>query len=163
MDIFNWSLIEAQWRTYASVNQISLVQIMACRLVGAKTLFQSMLKYCYLHLRNYFQWNIKQSWHTFIQENAFENVIRDMAAICLDLDVLIFFVFVSYIWEIRMYWHVMHFNGTNRTCSVGYNKPGSSKLRPYWSYIANVMLVLWSSGATENGIIRYARPSLKKG
>ena len=39
-------LIEAKWRIYASVNLPSLVQIMACRLVGAKPLSKPMLEYC---------------------------------------------------------------------------------------------------------------------
>ena len=38
-------LIEAEWRKYASVNLPSLVQIMACRLVGAKPLPEPMLEY----------------------------------------------------------------------------------------------------------------------
>ena len=41
-------LIEAEWRTYASVNLPSLVQIMACRLVGAKPLSEAVLVYCWL-------------------------------------------------------------------------------------------------------------------
>ena len=39
-------LIEAEWRIYASVNKPSLVQIMACRLDGAKPLSEPMLEYC---------------------------------------------------------------------------------------------------------------------
>ena len=39
-------LIDAKWRIYASVIQPSLVQIMACPLVGAKPLLEPMLKYC---------------------------------------------------------------------------------------------------------------------
>ena len=45
----DWPLInsfEAEWRRYASVNEPSLVKIMACRLVGAKPLFEPMLDYC---------------------------------------------------------------------------------------------------------------------
>ena len=38
---------EAEWRIYASVNIPSLVQIMACRLVGAKPLSKPMLEYCW--------------------------------------------------------------------------------------------------------------------
>ena len=41
-----YQLIEAEWRIYASVNLPSLVQIMACRLVGAKPLSELMLEYC---------------------------------------------------------------------------------------------------------------------
>ena len=39
-------LIEADWRIYSSVNRPSLVQIMACRLVGAKPLSEPMMEYC---------------------------------------------------------------------------------------------------------------------
>ena len=39
-------VIEAEWRIYASVNLPSLVQIMACRLTGAKPLSEPMLEYC---------------------------------------------------------------------------------------------------------------------
>ena len=37
---------ETEWRIYASVNWPSLVQIMACRLNGAKPLSEPMLEYC---------------------------------------------------------------------------------------------------------------------
>ena len=40
------SLIETEWRMYASVNRPSLVQIMACRLVCTKPLSEPMLEYC---------------------------------------------------------------------------------------------------------------------
>ena len=40
------SIIAAEWRIYASVNQPSLVQIMAWRLTGAKPLSESVLEYC---------------------------------------------------------------------------------------------------------------------
>ena len=38
-------LIEAVWRICASINYPSLVQIMACRLAGAKPLYEPMLEY----------------------------------------------------------------------------------------------------------------------
>ena len=41
-------LIEAEWRIYASVQITTLVQIMACRLIGAKPLSEPMLDYCQL-------------------------------------------------------------------------------------------------------------------
>ena len=41
-------LIEAEWRMYASINKPSFVQIMACRLVGAKPLSEPTLEYCQL-------------------------------------------------------------------------------------------------------------------
>ena len=39
-------LNEAEWRIYAPVNQPSLVQIIACRLDGAKPLSKPMLEFC---------------------------------------------------------------------------------------------------------------------
>ena len=44
-------LIEAAWRIYASVNRPSLVQIMACRLVGTKPLSEPM--------QEIVNWNLK--------------------------------------------------------------------------------------------------------
>ena len=41
-------LIEAERRIYASVNLPSLLQTMACRLVGAKPLSEAMQEYCQL-------------------------------------------------------------------------------------------------------------------
>ena len=41
-----FKLTEAEWRKYASANQPQLVQIMACRLAGAKPLCEPMLEYC---------------------------------------------------------------------------------------------------------------------
>ena len=43
--LFHGKLIEAERRIYASVDLPSLVQIMACRLVGAKSLSEPMLEY----------------------------------------------------------------------------------------------------------------------
>ena len=40
------NIIEAERGIYASVNLPSLLQIMACRLVGAKQLFEAMPEYC---------------------------------------------------------------------------------------------------------------------
>ena len=39
-------LNEAEWRIDVSANWPSLVQIMACRLVGTKPLYELMLEYC---------------------------------------------------------------------------------------------------------------------
>ena len=49
-DLFHYNAyianqIEAERRIYASVNLPSLLQIMACRLVGAKPLSETMLEY----------------------------------------------------------------------------------------------------------------------
>ena len=35
-----------EWRIYASINQPSLVQIMACHLTGAEPIFETMMEYC---------------------------------------------------------------------------------------------------------------------
>ena len=50
----------------------ALVQVMACRLLGAKALPEPMLAYCQL---NKFQWNSNRNSIIFIQENAFESVV----------------------------------------------------------------------------------------
>ena len=42
---FGYQLTEAEWHIYTSVNLPSLVQIMACRLAGAKPLSEPMLEY----------------------------------------------------------------------------------------------------------------------
>ena len=63
----------------------SLVQIMACRLFGAKPLSEPMLKYCQLHPKghilmiDFFCWRSK----VYIKWNAFQNVVGKMAAMLL--------------------------------------------------------------------------------
>ena len=57
----------------------SLLHIMACRLTGAKPSSEPMLDYCYL--RNKLQWNLNQDSNIFIQQNAFESVVCETAAI----------------------------------------------------------------------------------
>ena len=57
----------------------ALVQVMACRLFGAKPLPESMLPYCQLDLKNKLHWNSNTK--LFIQENSSENVVCEMAAI----------------------------------------------------------------------------------
>ena len=59
----------------------ALVQIMACRLVGAKPLSKLMLGYHLLDFRNKLQWVSNQNTTFFIQEDAFENVVYEMAAV----------------------------------------------------------------------------------
>ena len=63
---------------------------MAFCLVGAKPLSEPMLVYCQLHLRNKFQWNLKQNTYIFIHENVFEfeNVWEMASILCLGLNVL---------------------------------------------------------------------------
>ena len=74
-------LIEAEWCIYASENQPSLVQMMDTRLAGAKPLYEPMLEYCYLSLRDKLQWTLNRISYIFIQENAFEKVVFEVAAI----------------------------------------------------------------------------------
>ena len=52
---------------------------MACRLVGAKPVSESMLQYHWLDLRNKLQWNFNRNLYIFIQENAYENVGKKLA------------------------------------------------------------------------------------
>ena len=82
--LFLWGpmgkLIEAKWCIYASVNWPPLVQIMACRLVGAKPLSEPKLEICNWILANKLQWNLNQNLYIYIQENASENVVWKMVA-----------------------------------------------------------------------------------
>ena len=57
----------------------ALVQIMACRLFGAKPLSKPMLGYWFF--RNKLQYNFNEKTNIFIQENASENIVCEMAAI----------------------------------------------------------------------------------
>ena len=50
-------------------------------------------------LGNKFQWNFNRNSNIFIQENAFENVVCEMASICLGLNVLITFMFSTEIYH----------------------------------------------------------------
>ena len=61
----------------------SLVQIMACRLDGAKPLSEQIMEYCSLdHKEQTFKSEIFiKNLYIFIQENAFVNVIWKMATI----------------------------------------------------------------------------------
>ena len=47
-----------------------------------------MLEYCWIDPRNQLQWNFNLYQNIFIQENAFECVVCEMASICLGLNVL---------------------------------------------------------------------------
>ena len=58
----------------------ALVQIMACRLFGAKPLSKPMLGYCQLDPQENFS-NFNQNTTLFIHENASENIVCEMAAI----------------------------------------------------------------------------------
>ena len=54
---------------------------MACRLFVAKPLPDLMLLYRQLDPKNQFQWNSNQNTIVFVQENAFEYIVCEMAAI----------------------------------------------------------------------------------
>ena len=51
------------------------VQIMACRLFGAKQLSKPMLGYCHLDPYNKLQWKFNQNVKIFIHEDAYEKII----------------------------------------------------------------------------------------
>ena len=60
----------------------ALVQIIACRLFGAKPLSKPMLGYCqFTPLGTNFSENFNQNTKLFIHENASENVVCEMSAI----------------------------------------------------------------------------------
>ena len=84
INLFN---IEAERRIYASVIQPSLVQLMACRLVGAKPLSKQCWNIVNWTLENKIQWNFNRNSNIFIQENAFEILVCEMATICLGFNV----------------------------------------------------------------------------
>ena len=54
---------------------------MACRLFGAKPLYEPMRIIVNWALRNKRQWYSKQNTKLFIQENAIENVLCEMAVV----------------------------------------------------------------------------------
>ena len=59
----------------------ALIQIMACRLFGAKPLSKPELDYYQLDPMNKLQWSFSQKSNFFIQGNSFENVVCEIAAI----------------------------------------------------------------------------------
>ena len=59
-----------------------MVQIMACRLVGAKPLSEPMLEYCWFDPSKQTFVLSKMS-YIYIQEIAFENVVREMVTISI--------------------------------------------------------------------------------
>ena len=54
---------------------------MACRLDGAKPLSEPMLGYCQMNPKEQISVKLKKNSEFFIQENAFENVVCEMATI----------------------------------------------------------------------------------
>ena len=61
----------------------ALLQIMACRLFGAKSLSKPVLGYCQLDLLgNKLQWNFNQNTELFIHEDAPENIVCKWRPFC---------------------------------------------------------------------------------
>ena len=58
----------------------SLIQIMACRLMGAKPLSDQMLVYCSLGHWEWTSVNLESKFKLFIEGNAFENVVCKMSS-----------------------------------------------------------------------------------
>ena len=61
-----------------------------------------MLEYCWSNLRNQFQWNLKRTSYIFIQENAFKNVVFEMAAMLSRLQ-YVMLIDVCHEWELSKY------------------------------------------------------------
>ena len=59
----------------------ALVQIMACRLFGAKPLFKPMLSYCQLDPKEQTSLIFNRNTNLFINQNASENIVCEMATI----------------------------------------------------------------------------------
>ena len=73
-----YQIIEAEWHIYASVNQPSLVQTMPCPLAGGKPLSKKNAGILLIgHLwTNFSEIYLNRNLYIFVQENAFENVVR---------------------------------------------------------------------------------------
>ena len=60
----------------------ALVQLMACRLFGAKPISKpTVVFFVNCTIRNKLQWNFNQNTKLFIHENAYENIVCEMAPI----------------------------------------------------------------------------------
>ena len=59
-----------------------LVQIMADRLFGTKSLSKAMLGYCRLESKEKLQWNFYQNAKLLIHVNASDNIVCEMTAFC---------------------------------------------------------------------------------
>ena len=75
-------LIEAEWRIYASIISLSLVQIRVCHVTPAP---YRCIDQCWniinLTPRNKLQWNFNRNSYMCIQENPFKNVVCKMLII----------------------------------------------------------------------------------
>ena len=59
----------------------ALVQIMACRLIGANHYLNQCWEIVNWTLKNKIHWNLNSNTNIFIHENAFENIVCEIAAI----------------------------------------------------------------------------------
>ena len=64
-------------------NRPALVQLMACRPLGAKPLPEPVLTCCQLDHWEITSLKFQSTYKTFIHENTFQNVVSEMAAIWL--------------------------------------------------------------------------------
>ena len=62
-------------------NKLALVQVMAWQQTGTKPLSEPMMTYCQLDSKEQTSVNFQSNTTIFIQENAFENAVHEMAAI----------------------------------------------------------------------------------
>ena len=88
-----FKLIEAKWRIYMSIIEPSLVQIMACRLFGAKPLSETMLPYCQLDPKEHISVKFYLKFKSFDLRKCTWKCHLWMAAIlswpqCVNLDML---------------------------------------------------------------------------
>ena len=74
-------LVEARWRIYESAIWPLLVQVMACRLVGAKPFSEPMLEYYQLDISEHTSVTLYSKFIHFHKENELEQVICKIAAI----------------------------------------------------------------------------------
>ena len=77
----------------------ALVQIMACRLFGAKSLSKPMLDYCWLDPSNKLQWNFNRNSYICIQENPLKMSSGKWRPFCLGLNVLKCPDLLLYTWQ----------------------------------------------------------------
>ena len=115
-DHANAKLIETEWRTYASVNRTSLVQIMACH----------YLSQCWIVVNwipgNKFQWNLNQN-TIFIQENAIENAVCKNSVIlyqtqCVNLSISGPSYMRDPYWVITVFAATLTHDGTWTSCQI---------------------------------------------
>ena len=71
-----------------AVSQLSLGQIMACRMFGAKSLSRQWLAYFYWTSRNKLQLNLNSNADIYIEEIAFRDVVCGTVAICVKYTIM---------------------------------------------------------------------------